>query len=828
MIMPGTHRSIISFAFSLLSLIAFLSVPVLTRALSTTTEKVLHSFASYPHGYNPNSPLIADPAGNLYGTAQGGAAGIVFELSPGANGTWTQTVLHNFSGSSFGGPDGAYPNSIIFDGAGNLYGTTFGGGTFGKGTVFRMIPSANGWKEAVLYSFAGPFADGAYPGPLTLDSSGNLYGTTSQGGNSLCYDQYSQQYYGCGIAYELSPNSDGTWSETILYNFQEGADGGDPTSTLVLDKSGNLYGTANYGGYLGNGCEFLDGGGGCGVLFRLSKANGVWTETVLYTFLGTTSDGSAPPAGVVFDAQDNLYGLGYPGLIEFSPTSQGTWTPKLLYTLNLYAFGLPSFDSAGNVYGTSFNGGISSSSCNGGCGTIFELSPNGVGGWTATTLYAFTGGNDGAEPMGMLRTASGNLFATNQAGGIPKCLNSYGCGAIFELAPNSSGTWSGSVVYDFPLSSLDGGTPYSNLVADAAGNLYGTTTRGGSSNFGTVFKMSVNAKGMWQSTVLYSFTNANGDGAIPQAGLISDVTGNLYGTTTYGGNKCSCGVVFRLSPASHGTWTETVLYGFQPGSNTKDGSEPAASLVSDGAGKLYGTTAIGGESNYGTVFELSPTSSGVWNETILYSFGADGVDPTSRVIFDKQGNLYGTVGDVITSHAPGAVYELSPPSVGTQWTETLLYSFTSTTDGENPIGGVVFDAAGNLYGVADYGGPYYVGEIFKLMPTSGGTWSKSTVHSFTDVNGDGAFPRAGLIIDGSGNLYGTTEGGGLVSGYGMAFEFSPVSGGQWREIALHRFSGGSDGALPLAALLLDSHGNIYGTTSSGGGGYQGVVFEIKP
>jgi uncharacterized repeat protein (TIGR03803 family) len=805
----------------------------LTLAASAATETVLHSFSQQPRGATSRAGLVSDTAGNLYGTtSRGGAFGVVFRLSPNAHGQWTQTVLHNFTGG-YTGPDGTYPQtSLTFDSAGNLYGTTQGGGTYGCGTVYKLTPVTTGpWKESILHSFACYPSDGSNPdGSLIFDSAGNLYGVTYVGGSGGCGDGYST--YGCGTVYELSPTSGG-YVETILYSFITGNSfEGNPAGPLVFDKSGNLYGTAQTGG-TGAGCYYY----GCGTVFKLTKGTSGWTESTIYDFTGV-NDGDTPGAGVTFDTAGNLYGTtegywGYGSIFELSPNSDGSWAETTLFSSdpNYSSFyGGVIFDTAGNLYATALDN--VSNSCTGGCGEILELS-HGSSGWTKTTLYSFTGGKDGDAPYAtLLRDSGGNLYTTTSAG-------ANGAGSVFKLAPASGGAWKGTVLYDFPVNN-EGTVPYSGLLADGAGNYYGTTTAGGTASSGTVYKLSPTSTGGWKETVIYNFTNTNGDGAYPLGNLLLDAAGNLYGTTQLGGmftfncfdvNSEQCGTVFKLSPKGDGTWTESILHTFT-GYNSGDGANPSAGLIMDSSGNLYGTTRYGGTHDGGTAFLLTPSSGGSWTETVLASFGngfSDAWDPSGPLTRDSQGNLYGT-SDSISSNGYPTVFRLSPS--GTGWTESVLFSFTTQYNGYSPEGGVVLDSEGNLYGVTYRGGLNQGGIVYKLTPSSG-TWTQTVLHNFTGVNGDGAFPQATLTFDAAGNLFGTTVYGGLYNGAcqigcGTVFELSPTSNGSWGERVLHHFAAGKDGALPWAPVTLDSAGNVVGSATSGGSGASGLVFEIKP
>ena len=378
----------------------------------------------------------------------------------------------------------------------------------------------------------------------------------------------------------------------------------------------------------------------------------------------------------------------------------------------------------------------------------------------------------------------------------------------------------------------DGSYPSSGLIFDSSGNLYGTTQAGGGSSgcdvgrssdaCGTVFELIPNSSGGWTETILYAFQGSS-TGYSPFAGLIFDQAGNLYGTTRLGGTD-DFGTVFELSPNSNGGWTETILYSFH---GAPDGQEPQG-LIFDGSGNLYGTTLVGGELTCndgtifpcGTVFELRPNGSGGWTETVIYSFpsNSEGFSPNPGLIFDTSGNLYGTTSQGGTD-GYGIAFELSPNGSG-GWTKTTLYNFQGGSDGATPQVGLIFDDNGNLYGTASEGGGGQCGApgcgtAFELSPNGSGGWTESLLYSFQGVN-DGATPSSGLIFDKNGNLYGTAGNAGA-GNHGVVFELSPGSGGAWTESVLHSFQG-SDGAFPLLGLILDQDGNLYGTTDYGGDG----------
>jgi len=405
-----------------------------------------------------------------------------------------------------------------------------------------------------------------------------------------------------------------------------------------------------------------------------------------------------------------------------------------------------------------------------------------------TQLYSFTGGADGGNPLASLVfDKAGNLYGTTSYGNGGYNCYTYGtgCGTVFKVA-FTYGHWQESVLYTFT-GNADGSLPSGNLIFDKAGNLYGTASLGGdpTANCGVIFKLTPRPSGEWKEQVLYTFPGSNyeANGCNPGTGLVFDRKGNLYGTTNAGGLS-GIGVVFELSTVAHAAWNFKVLYSF--GKN--DPPPPYSSLALDQAGNLYWTD----NSPTSGVFELSPTDTGNWQEALIFQFaGYNGWLPSGPVIFDQAGNLYGvTFGGGpqfdyfgCESVGCGTVYELSPSQNG-QWTQTTLYYFPSVanTNWDNgPVGGLVFDSSGNLYGALQgfcgqgVGGSLFeapgCGSIFELSPGSGGTWTASVRHVF-GYGTDGAAPAAGLIRDSKGALYGTTEYNGI-SGYGGVFRFKP-------------------------------------------------------
>ena len=395
-------------------------------------------------------------------------------------------------------------------------------------------------------------------------------------------------------------------------------------------------------------------------------------------------------------------------------------------------------------------------------------------------------------------------------------------GENFTASSATTTTYTETVLHSFA-GGADGGHPYAGLIMDASGNLYGTTSSGGADAGGTVFKLAPNGSGGYMESVPHSFTGGS-DGGGPYAGLIIDSAGNLYGTTS--GGASGYGTVFKLAPNGSGGYTETTLYTFTGGS---DGANSYAGLIMDTSGNLYGTTS-GGGSGYGTVFKLAPNGSGGYTETTLHAFTGqpDGANSYAGLIMDTSGNLYGTTYGGGAS-GNGAVFKLAPNGSG-GYTESVLYSFAGQPDGAKPQAGLIIDSAGNLYGTTGAGGSSgYYGTVFKLAPNGSGGYTESVLHSFTGGS-DGAGPYAGLIMDSGGNLYGTTEAGGGSGYWGTVFKLAPNGNGGYTESVLHSFAGGSDGAEPtFAGLINDASGNLYGTTSGGEvSNDYGTVFKLTP
>ncbi len=385
-----------------------------------------------------------------------------------------------------------------------------------------------------------------------------------------------------------------------------------------------------------------------------------------------------------------------------------------------------------------------------------------------------------------------------------------------------------NVLYNFT-GGPDGAYPGDGVTIDKAGNLYGTNY-GGGSGYGTVYSLKHAGTG-WVVFPLYSFSGGS-DGANPWTRVNLGPDGTLYGSTFAGGipgcafqGRDGCGVIFNLKPGVHAVcanslcpWNETVLYSFTGGT---DGWLPEGDLLFQ-SGNIIGTTQDGGAYNNcngypgcGVVWQLTPSGGG-WTESVLWSFGngTDGIIPLGGVVPDKAGNLYGAALLGGSANA-GGVYQLTP-----SLTESVIYSFSGASDGYVGGGGVILDQAGNIYGTTLGGGAGGGGVAYEL---TNGTWAYNLVYSFSGST-NGAYDK--FTMDQAGNLYGATSNDGLY-GYGAVFELTPSGGGSWNYTSLHDFTNGSDGANPNGSLVFDADGNIYGTASGGANG-DGVVFEITP
>jgi uncharacterized repeat protein (TIGR03803 family) len=864
-----------------------------------------------------------------------------------------EKVLYSFSGSISSGTDGSSPYAgLVMDAKGDLFGTTTGGGAYnsiygGDGTVFELTPGAGGsYTEKVLYSFGANASDGVNPqAGLVLDAKGNLYGSTVSGGKN-----------GAGTVYELVAGTTLPWTEKILYSFGvNSTDGSGPKAGVILDATGNVYGTTTAGG-----------ANSLGTAFELVAGTTLpWTEKILYSFGANSTDGTGPRANLIFDAKGNLYGTTAAGgkysagtVFELKPASTLPWTETILHpfdqngTDGSLPYGGLIFDASGNLYGTTFGGGSNPSY--GGLGSVYELVAEAGGTYMEKVIHSFGGSPDGNYPYGSLVfDAYGNLYGTTASGGsVNAPYDSYGM--IFELTPAAGGSWTESEVYAFGSAVGDGTAPTCNLIADANGDLFGTTGSGGTADAGlggTVFEIVSAATaipvfsppaGPYTTTQMVKITDATAGATIyytvggatpttasnkytgeievsesetlkaiaaapdhPISGVatagyqiggitpppvfgqssgifqggtlitLSDSNSNAVvyctingDTPTTSSDQCNPYIsvdvsetvkAFAVAPGYEPSTVVTasfivapitgpsqnILYSFS--ATATDGGVPIGGVVVDAKGNIYGTTKFGGPNSVllagktvtgGTAFELSPKSGGGWTEKILYNFGAsgDGANPIAGMVFDAKGNLYGTTFEG-GQYGGGTVFELTPSTTG-YWKETILHSFENFgtgSDGLNPEAGVIFDSKGNLYGTTYNGGVNGYGAVFELLPGTGGTWTEQTLHSFSYLGQkDGYFPAAGVVFDSKGNLYGTTTDGGSAAdlqGGGTVFELTAATGADWPETILVNFGGGDNviGYQPQGGVIINSSGTLYGANYAGGpGGFglDGTLFEL--
>ncbi len=725
--------------------------PASARAQST--ETVLHSFPPAEiNGVEPQSPLTPDGSGNLYGsTADGGPAGYgtVYKIDQSGH----ETVLYSFKGGAAGiGPTG----SVAIDAAGNVYGTTLNGGGNSRGLIFKID---NTGHFTVLHTFTGNLDGGFSYSGVIIDPSGNLYGTASIGGP-----------YDGGDIFTVDPAGD----FKVVYGFMGGADGSGPNAGVFRDPAGNLYGTTLYGGAGLPRCSYYPTG--CGTVYKVDTSG---HETVLHAFRGD-ADGSGPYGGVVLDRE-------------------------------------------GNIYGTTYYGGTSSK-CSDGCGTIYKIDATGK----KTIAYSFSGADGFGPESGLTLDSSGNLYGTTVKGGA------FEGGVVFKLAPNGQLI----VLHSFPQTTTgpDGTGPETNVTVDALGDVYGTTPYGGPANMGAAYRLDPSG----QETILPVFEGV-ASGNKPDSGLTADAQGNLYGTTFYGGSA-NAGILYKITPSG----AFTVISNFPGGTAF---SNPQGPLARDAAGNFYGAAGTAydlvllevnsaGQATllyafnqfnslaavscdaagnvYGAGYGSTPGEVFTWNAgsgfSVLYTFtgGLDGGNPRGGLIYDAEGNLYGTASAGGTTNN-GVVFELSK-AAGYK----VLYSFAGGSSAGAPASELTLDPAGNLYGIAISGGAFGYGGIFKLTP--GGV--ETLLYSFPQSTEQSAYPS--LILDKSGNLYGAIS--SSLNADGTVYQVNPSG----TYTALYNFTGGNDGGSPAGSVILDPAGNLYGTASTGGSkGGGGVVFKLS-
>jgi len=759
------------------------------KTTSGGARTTLVSF-DYSDGAYPSAVLAQGADGNFYGTTENGGtnggAGTVFRITPAG----VLTTLYSFSG----GNDGAGPIPGLAQGTdGNFYGTTIDGGSNGGfGTVFEITAAG---VFTSLYSFTGT-SDGANPwGGLVQSTDGNLYGTTQGGGA-----------YGDGTVFRIAPNGPLTTVATF-----DGYEGAAPSATLTQGADGNLYGTTAGGGAGSYGTVFqLSINGplqitsqpqdqavflGGTALFNVATFGGLpvtyrWQQGGVNLTDGANISGSATAtlritnvtaanASLYSVIVSNAYGavasdaaflevLVSPPQITGQPASQ-TLLAGETATFSVQATGDVPLSYQWLENGTTLTDGGQISGSATSTLTIGNLTTANAGAYSVivrnsitsvpsapaslavfpvsppfaalTTAHLFTDGSDGAFPSaGLMQAKDGYLYGTASGGGTDYS------GAIFRMAPGGATV---TPLYSFT-DGDDGANPVAGLAQGANGFLYGTALNGGTNYYGTIFRI---ASGGTSVSPLYSFTDGN-DGAYPYAGLLSAADGNFYGTASQGGTN-GYGSIFKMTANG----VVTPLYSFTGGN---DGAYPYAGLVQGANGNLYGTTAEGGASGDGTVFEWATNGA----LTVLVSFnGTNGANPSAALVEGANGNLYGTTAEGGAS-GDGTVFEWA-----TNGALTVLVSFNGT-NGANPAAALVQGTDGNLYGTTATGGLGNYGTVFELT-TNG---ALTTLAWFDGLNG--AYPEATLVQATDGSFYGTTVYGGTgfngtaMSGQGTIFKLT--------------------------------------------------------
>jgi uncharacterized repeat protein (TIGR03803 family) len=721
--------------------------------------------------------------------------------------TASLTTLYQFPG----GGDGLWPWSGLVDDGGTLYGTTYLGGAYGRGSVFKIDPTSG--AESLIYSFTGG-TDATDPQAGPLLSGGKLYGVSNSGAA-----------YGYGGVYSVDP---ATGVETVVASFTPAMGGGSGSSLVAA--GGYLYGTTFGGGT----------GLGYGTVFRVKITTGA--ISTLYSFTGG-ADGASPQYGVTY-VGGMLYGTttgggGSANAGTLFAVSASTGSETTLFTFDGAAHGGNSdsgvLDVGGVLYGTTSSGGSK------GSGVVFAYA---LSSGSESTVYTFSGGADGASPTGALISAGGVLYGTTFSGGAS------GAGTVFRLKPSTGAL---STLYSFP-GGKDGGHPEGPLLY-SAGTLYGTDLGPESlaTDNGTVFKIAVASKA---ETTLHDFQGASPTG--PANSALLDIQGTLWGANGTGG-AAHAGLIYTVNATSK---AETTVYTFTGGA---DGGAPSGALIKDGAALygvgmsggadqggviyslqaatgvqsvvydfpagvtphgpllllnklLYGTTNFGGANASGSIFAFDPATKAL---TTLYSFtgGTDGYAPAGGLT-EASGVLYGT-SEFGGANGAGVLFSFDPATA----VQTALYGFSVSTQGAYPVAAPVY-LDGVLYGTTLYGGTqsadcfggFGCGVLYGYDVS---TKTYSVLHSFTYI-ADGAGPEAGLLVDGS-TLYGAA-GLGASANAGEAFSYVPASSSF---STVYSFTGGPDGAAPASAMTKIG-GVLYGASSSGATYNTGVVFSLVP
>ena len=720
---------------------------------STRTLNTLHTFSG-PDGANPYAGLMQASDGNFYGTTKAGGngnnAGTIFKITS----TGSFTSLYQFCPLS-GCTDGEYPDGGLIQASdGNFYGTTYQGGTSNDGTVFALTASSYTLTVSVSGNGTVTSTDHVvncssvcsylYPANVNVTLNGTAGTGWNLAGWSACTGTGS-----CTVTMTQNQSVTATFTQQIYrLTVSTSGSGGTVASTdHIINCPGTCANSYSSGTLVtlnatqSPGWSFMGWGGDCSgtgsctvTMTQAQSVSATFTQNQSFFTLTVSISGN----GTVRSADGNIV---CPGTCSY--TYGGNTQVTLTAT-----------PSHGNIF-SGWNG----AGCSGTAPCTITMTQNlsvaaPFTGQQDLVVHSFGNGNDGQNPVGALVSdAANNLYGTTSTNGL------YGKGTVFKVSSDGTET----ILHNFG-NGNDGQTPLGRLILDGTGNLFGTTSAGGIYGYGTAFEMAPDGT----ETVLYNFGNSPGDGQNPSAGLIFDGAGNMYGTTVNGG-AFGGGTAFELSPQENRCCREAPVYNF---GNGNDGRNPQSELVMDAAGNFYGTTANGGTNSGGMIFELSPQENRCCREAPVYNFGGsgDGKNPYGGVVFDALGNLYGTTVNGGANSA-GTAFEVSPN--GASWTETFLHSFGSGSDGQNPYATLVFDRSGNLYGTTENGGVYLKGMVFELSLLENRCCREAPVYNFGFSANDGQHPKAGVIIDNSGNLDGTTVSGGSFGG-GTVYGILPI------------------------------------------------------
>jgi uncharacterized repeat protein (TIGR03803 family) len=708
----------------------------------------------------PRCVPIEASDGVLYGTTVEGGTndfGTVFKVNKDGSGF---VILHVFAG---GTNDGRIPQGGVTEGDdGALYGTTFSGGQFDGGVVYRLT------KDGASYSILKHVSAGsAMKGSLLKGSDGSFYGTTA------------------ATVYKLNPDGSGFIE---LHTFGGVGDGQFPQFGVVEGSDGALYGTTSHGGLndLGTVYRLNKDGSGYALLHSFTHPDARTPQAGLYEasnglLYGTTSYRTPNSYGTVFQLEKS--GSNFTVLHTFTGTNSEGWYPQAALAEG----------NDGALYGTTTHGGLE------GQGTVFKLNLDGSS-YGVVHHFSWDNGDGRIPQAGLFKGTNGTFFGTTSVGG------SADYGSVFNFDPATSNN---AVVTSFSWTGGDGWNPQANLLEASDDWLYGTTFNGGSNDFGTVFRMNKDRNGY---TVLHHF-NWLTDGAFPQGGVIEATNGALYGTAFEGGSN-GFGTVFTLNKDGSAF---VVLHHFS-GIRT-NGSHPQAALLQASDGVLYGTTAQGGTNNWGTVFKLNLNGTGF---AMLRNNGSAEIEPGSSLIEGSDGRLYGaTAGVGGGTNGSGSVFRLNKN--GSAF--TTLRAFTgSTNEGRGLVASLLEGTNGALFGTAFRGGSAGYGVVFTM--NKDGT-DFAVLRSFGPT-ADARNPMAGLIEGSDGLLYGTTLNGAATgdpssTNRGALFKIGP-DGSNYQ--VLHNFSPVTAGKNPRAALVVSGDGALYGTASAGGDMGAGVIFSV--